>query len=155
MLEKLRLLLVEQKTVLRLENTERAWRIVAGLRQLQIVIFGSQVLIFGIMMLILTRSNQPPVLISGWFFAIGIPLHIFAAVFSELGLREEPGFLALLRQCILTSVSSAIPAMLAALAWLFEGLTLGVAGLFGSSLIAFMFCWVRLELLAGLVPQIK
>ncbi len=155
MLEKLRLLLVEQKIVLRLENPERGAKVTIGLRQLQIAMFISQWLIFGLLILILARDTPRVVAVSGWFFAIAIPLPIFVAVFSELAFREEPSFTALLRLCIQTAVSSSIPAMLAALAWLFEGLTLGVAGLFGSSLIAFVVCWVRLELLAGLVPQIK
>ena len=155
MLEKLRLLLVEQKIVLRLENPERGNRITIGLRQLQIVVFVLQLIIFGLLVLILAQDAPRVVAISGWFFAIAIPLPIFTAVFSELAFREEPSFMALLRLCILTAVSSTIPAMLAALAWLFEGLTLGVAGLFSSSLIAFVVGWMRLELLAGLVPQIK
>jgi hypothetical protein len=92
-------------------------------------------------------------MVSQWFLLIGISLTAFAIIFSERAFREEPDFLALLRLCILTSVSSAIPAMLAALAWRFEGLTLGVLGLLSSSSIAFLICWNRLELLVALIPQ--
>jgi hypothetical protein len=153
MLEKLRLLLIEQKTVLCLDNPMRGFRISQGLHQLQLVMFLVQIVVL-LVLVLFAKSSGSRVLVSNWFLIIGISLVVFMAVFSERAFREEPSFLALLRLCILTSVSSAIPAMLGTLAWLFEGLTWGVLGLFGSSLVAFVVCWSRLTLLAGLVPQI-
>ncbi|MEY4529361.1 MAG: hypothetical protein RLZZ156_82 [Deinococcota bacterium] len=154
MLEKLQQLLIEQKAVLRLDNPQRAMRITQGFHQLQLIIFLTQLLILIILVgLLLMAGSTRAVSISNWFLIIGISLTAFAMIFSEKAFREEPTFLALLRLCILTSVSSSIPAMLAALAWRFEGLTLGVLGLFFSSLTAFFICWTRLELLATLIPQ--
>jgi hypothetical protein len=148
-------LLIEQKVVLRLNNPERGLRITQGFHQLQVIIFLVQILIFTILTVFLTLfgSATREVVISQWFLLIGISLTAFVIIFSERAFREEPNFLALLRLCVLTSVSSAIPTMLAALAWRFEGLTLGVLGLLGSSGIAFVICWIRLELLAVLIPQ--
>ena len=154
MLEKLQKLLIEQKSVLRLDNPKRGLRITQGFHPLQLIIFLVQMLILMIITgLLLFSGSTRVVVVSNWFLPIGISLTAFAIIFSERAFREEPDFLALLRLCILTSVSSAIPAMLAALAWRFEGLTFGVLGLFGSSLMAFLVCWTRLELLAVLVPQ--
>jgi hypothetical protein len=153
MLEKLRLLLIEQKTVLGLDNPMRGFRITQGLHQLQLVMFLVQLLVLLVLM-IFTKTSAQQVLVSNWFLVIGIALPVFMIIFSEIAFREEPNFLGLLRLTILTTVSSAIPAMLGALAWLFEGLTLGVVGLLFSSLIAFLVCWSRLQLLAILVPQI-
>jgi hypothetical protein len=155
MLDKLQRLLIEQKAVLRLENPERGWRITQGFHQLQLGIFGVQILILGIItaVLMVFSGSTRAVIISNWFLVIGIALTAFALVFAERAFREEPNFLALLRFCILTSVSNAIPAMLATLALRFEGVTLGVLGLFISSLFAFFICWNRLELLAAFVPQ--
>lgn len=155
MLEKLQKLLIEQKAVLHLSNPQRGMRISEGFHQLQILIFLVQFVILLILItaLMLFGGVTRVVLVSNWFLIIGISLTAFALIFSETAFREEPNFLALLRLCILTSVSSAIPAMLAALAWRFEGLTLGVGGLLISSIVAFFICWTRLELLAVLIPQ--
>jgi hypothetical protein len=148
-------LLIEQKTVLRLENPQRVLQITAGFHQLQLLIFLVQLLILTILtgLLMLFGTSTRVVSVSHWFLVIGVSLTAFAIIFSEWAFREEPNFLALLRLCILSAVSSAIPTMLAALAWRFEGFTLGVLGLLGSSLIAFLICWNRLELLAALIPQ--
>ena len=155
MLEKLQKLLIEQKSVLQLDNPQRGLRITQGFHQLQLIIFWLQVLIFLIVtgLLVVFGESTRAVIVSNWFLLIGISLTAFTIIFSERAFREEPNFLGLLRLCILTSVSSAIPVMLATLAWRFEGLTLGVLGLFGSSLVAFLVCWTRLELLAVLIPK--
>lgn len=157
MLEKLQRLLIEQKTVLRLANPERGVRVAQGLRQLQIAMFVVQVgLIFLVMLgILLTRGSSRVVEVWTWFLVIGVSLHVFAAVFSERAFREEPSFPTLMRFCILTAVSSAIPAMLAALAFLFEGFSWGVLGLLASSLVAFVIGRSRLELLSFLVPQLQ
>ena len=155
MLKKLQKLLIEQKAVLHLDNPQRGLRITEGLHQLQLTIFLSQMLILIVLVVLLMLFGSPTrvVTVSNWFLLIGISLTAFAIIFSERAFREEPNFLALLRLCILTSVSSAIPTMLAALGWRFEGLTLGVTGLLLSSLMAFFICWNRLELLAAFIPQ--
>ncbi len=153
MLEKLRLLLIEQKTVLGLDNPMRGIRIAQGLHQLQLVMFLVQLLVL-LVLVLLTKNSAQLVLVSNWFLVIGIALPVFVIIFSEIAFREEPNFLGLLRLSILTTVSSAIPAMLGALAWLFEGLTWGMLGLLFSSVLAFLVCWSRLILLATLVPQI-
>lgn len=153
MLTALQKLLNEQKTVLQLENPARAERISQGLHNLQSIIFVLQLGILVLLVLWLGVGGRAT--ISGWFLWIGLPIALFVLVFAERAFREEPNFLALFRYAILTATSSAIPAMLGGLAWRFEGLSLGVLALLGSCPIAFFAAWIRLELLAALVPQQK
>jgi hypothetical protein len=153
MLSPLQTLLTEQKTILRLENPERAARISSGLGVLQLAIFIVQLGILLVLMLFLGAGGNAEV--SGWFLWIGLPLALFVLFFAERAFREEPKFLALLRYSILTATASTVPAMLGALAWRFEGLSLGVVSLLVSSFIAFLAARIRLELLAGLIAQEK
>jgi hypothetical protein len=146
-------LLTRQKTILQLENPERTVRISAGLHRLQTVVFVVQLLILILLMLILGAGGNAS--ISGWFLWVGLPLTLFVLVFAERAWREEPKFLPLLRYSILTATASAIPAMLGALAWRFEGISLGVLLLLVSSPLAFFVAWVRLEVLSGLIVQEK
>jgi hypothetical protein len=148
-------LLIEQKTVLRLENPERALRISSGLHNLQAVVFLGQMGMVLVLLLVLGTAKTNALVISGWFLWIGLPLALFVLVFAERAFREEPQFLALLRYAILTATSSAVPAMLGGLAWRFEGWSVGVLALLLGSPLAFFAAWMRLEWLAGLVPQEK
>jgi hypothetical protein len=146
-------LLTEQKTVLALENPERASRISSGLHVLQLAIFVVQLCILVSLTLFLGSGGNTS--LSGWFLWVGLPLAIFVLVFAERAFREEPKFLALLRYSILTATSSSVPAMLGGLAWRFEGMSLGVLVLLLCTFFAFFAAWMRLELLAGLVQQEK
>jgi hypothetical protein len=146
-------LLNNQKTILQLENPERAVAIATGLHRLQGVVFGMQLVILALLLLALGAGGNAE--ISGWFLWIGLPLVLFVLVFAERAFREEPMLLALLRYGILTATASSLPAMLGALAWRFEGISLGVLLLLCSSPLAFFIAWVRLEVLAGLIPQDK
>jgi hypothetical protein len=149
----LQYLLTEQKTILKLENPERAVRISSGLHVLQLAIFIVQLCILLVLMLFLGLGGNAN--ISGWFLWVGLPLALFVLVFAERAFREEPKFLALLRYSILTATASTVPAMLGGLAWRFEGLSLGVLLLFACTFFAFFAAWMRLELLSGLVQQEK
>ena len=154
-LQNLRQLLTD-KTILRATNPTRARRITLGLHQLQSAIFIVQcaVLLGLVLGLWLTRgTTERLVSVSGWFLIIGLALSLLVAGWSELAYREEPSFAMLLRWTILNATSSSIPIMLAGLAWLFEGLTVGVGFLTLGSVAAFFVSWQRLELLAMLVPQ--
>lgn len=149
----IRQLLTEQKTILRLENPARGAHITHGLHNLQSVVFLVQLGILLVLVLLLGTGGRASV--SVWFLWVGLPITLFVLVFAELAFREEPNFLALFRYAILTATSSAVPAMLAGLAWRFEGLSLGVLALLGFCPIAFFAARMRLELLAALVPQEK
>jgi hypothetical protein len=153
MLAPLHDLLTNQKAILRLENPERGWRISSGLHVLQGMMFAMQLAVLALLMLVLGSGSSANV--SGWFLWIGVPLALFVLVFAERAWREEPKFLGLLRYSILTATTCAVPAMLGALAWRFEGISLGVVALLVSSPVAFFVAWLRLELLAGLVAQEK